>query len=526
MPKKLIVVVPGIGSRTQHWHALKAKLEQAPELQDAEWFIWNHGASVFSNASAVSLSRSLHAKIANKHLEKDFDEIVLVGHSLGGMLVRSAYLMAVDSQYGGPDVSAWGSKVSRIVLLASLNKGVDTKRVKFHWITLPITNLINTFRPLLVTDLWMGAGFISNLRIGWISYFGSNRTSHFPTVVQLLGTKDGIVSANDSMDVVQFRNAHHVYVPDASHRDLHRLDVLKEPGLVEERFEILLRAVAGMPSHVASDRSEPEKKLVIFILPGIRDASSKWTQELKAAFKKKDPSVEVEIGNYGYFSAAKFFLPWVRRKNVRFFQDQYSEVLAKYPDAEFSCVGHSNGTYILGKSLSSLTKMRFNRIYLAGSVLPEDYDWNSRLKSKQVSFVRNDRAAKDWPVAILCKGMRGGLGMKDVGVGGFDGFENQVTEFHFYNGGHDEAIKSFNHPVIVDYILNGQGTIQLQGTVSNFFRIFSNLSPWLVRLLLLLLTAWIGYSAYLFYMVDPSAYYWLGSGVVALLLLYIVLDIV
>jgi hypothetical protein len=216
----------------------------------------------------------------------------------------------------------------------------------------------------------------------------------------------------------------------------------------------------------------------------------------------------------------------VRRKNIRFFQDQYSEVLAKYPDAEFSCVGHSNGTYILGKSLSKLTKMRFNRIYLAGSVLPEDYDWNSRLQNKQVSCVRNDRAAKDWPVAILCKGMRGGLGMKDVGVGGFDGFENQVTEFHFYNGGHDEAIKSPNHPVIVDFILNGQGGVQLQGVVSNVFRIISNLSPWLVRLLILGLVMWLGYCFFLFYGADPNAYYWLSGGAITLLLLYVALDII
>jgi pimeloyl-ACP methyl ester carboxylesterase len=526
MPGKLIVVVPAIRSQRKYWDLLiNERLRQEPELNEADWFFWDHRVGFFSFKMVEALARDLNAQLEAKHSNKNYNEIILIGHSLGGLIVRAAYLMCVDTSYGAAGTSAWGEKVSRIILLAAVNKGVPPKKIPFWFISLPLVNFIGIFKKLMVTDLWVGSAFVTNLRIGWIRYFGSDQPRSHPIIIQLLGTADGLVSREDSIDVVQFRNAEHISVPGANHQDLYRLDLLNDEVSKNERYSIIRRVIISeLPSEKPSMITE-EKNLVVFILPGIRDASSSWTTELGDRIVATRPSTKVEIANYGYFSAAKFFLPWVRRKNVRIFQDQYSDSLAKNPSAEFNCISHSNGSYILGRSLQRLPKMKFNRIFLAGSVLPEDYDWRKCFHRGQVFEVRNDRASKDWPVAMLCKGMRG-LGMKDVGVGGFDGFQFPVIENHFYDGGHGEAIQPSNHPVIVDYILKGQKQVRLQGVVSALFRIVSNLSPWVVKFLALSITAWIFISIYLILNNPIAGYYTFGSGAILLLVFYIILDII
>jgi hypothetical protein len=95
--------------------------------------------------------------------------------------------------------------------------------------------------------------------------------------------------------------------------------------------------------------------------------------------------------------------------------------------AEFSIVAHSNGTYMLGQSLLHTPGMRFITVVLAGSVLPQTFPWDQLAEHDQVIRVRNERANRDWPVAVLCSGLRG-LQMRDVGTAGFAGFEGAVVQ--------------------------------------------------------------------------------------------------
>ena len=62
-----------------------------------------------------------------------------------------------------------------------------------------------------------------------------------------------------------------------------------------------------------------------------------------------------------------FLLSAYRRKNVEWLMDRYTEVVARYPNATVSYIGHSNGTYLLAKALElndpllSLRQGRFCR---------------------------------------------------------------------------------------------------------------------------------------------------------------------
>jgi hypothetical protein len=55
-------------------------------------------------------------------------------------------------------------------------------------------------------------------------------------------------------------------------------------------------------------------------------------------------------------------------------------------------LGHSNGTYMLGRCLEKVPSMRFRRIYLAGSVLSKEYSWNGVFDNKQVGYF----AGSEW----------------------------------------------------------------------------------------------------------------------------------
>jgi alpha-beta hydrolase superfamily lysophospholipase len=102
-----------------------------------------------------------------------------------------------------------------------------------------------------------------------------------------------------------------------------------------------------------------------------------------------------------------FLLPWARRKKVEWLMDQYTESKAKYPEAEFSYVGHSNGPYLLAGALRDYRCCRFKNVVFAGSVVHTDYDWSEFLGSQpqRVKVILNYVATSDAVVAFFPKAM-------------------------------------------------------------------------------------------------------------------------
>jgi hypothetical protein len=145
----------------------------------------------------------------------------------------------------------------------------------------------------------------------------------------------------------------------------------------------------------------------------------------------------------------------LRRKKIRWFQDVYSQELARNPLATFNFVGHSYGTYLVGYSVSRLNGVQFDRVFLGGSVLPAQWSWAGY--SGQVNELRNSRAQKDIPVGILCSALRG-LRMLDIGTAGFTGFRipfGQNSEKCFYKGGHGATVADENRSDILGFLTQG-----------------------------------------------------------------------
>ncbi|MCF2526276.1 alpha/beta hydrolase [Yinghuangia soli] len=455
MARRLVVFVPAITGRTEAWTDLQKRLAELDgySAADCDYRVVPHGGRSYKPGSVKDLAKAVGAHIHELWTTGDYGDVVLVGHSMGGLVLRQAYLDALGAN-GPTGRRPWAAKVDRIVLFASLNRGVDVSRHRAWWLPAAAwsARVLPVLRRWLVHDLLRGSDFITNLRISWIREI--NALDHPPLIRQFLGTEDNLVTDDDSSDVRAFPTGEEVPLAGATHNNLLQVDLAPDP---ETRFRLIAEAfTTPRPTAVIPEIGKPEKRVVI-LLHGIRAGNTTWVKDLKELLKAQDPDTEVVAATYGRFSARKFVLPITRRKYIGWLEDMYAEQLARNPKATFHFVGHSNGTYLLGHSLKRIPGMRFQRVLLTGSVLPPSYGWTERIDQGQVGWIRNDRASRDVPVAVLCAGLRG-FRMRDIGTGGVDGFNDDPatkTEVYYHDGGHSAALEPQHLDGIAKYVLTG-----------------------------------------------------------------------
>jgi len=443
---------------------------------------------MFSNADPALIADEMNGRIEEQFRRRDggegYKEVILVGHSIGALLVRKAYLYGrglTDDAPGWPMESPprpWAKKVRRIVLLAGVNRGwkSDPSTLKAGSWARALAYPIETFAWMsgtaeLFRGFEAGSPFVANLRLQWIRLPPSTT---MPTVVQLLGVEDELVGVDDNKDVAVNRDFIFVPVRGSNHTSILDFD---DPDHGEGRRTAFDRAMDPDPSAIhrlgeefkgETFESDGNIKTVVFVLHGIRDMGQ-WTDRFEEAFLNtpagKAKSVKVLRPRYGFFPMGPFLLIEDRQKYVRWFVDEYTEARARYPGAadDINFIGHSNGAYVLASALAQYRTLRINRAMFAGSVVPRDYDWADRLKRKQVRSVRNDLGSADWVVAIFPRmvelfhewfGIV--IGPSDIGSGGFNGFlavGGPLQENYYLRGGHGAALQEPNTASIVDFVL-------------------------------------------------------------------------
>ncbi|GIF50740.1 hypothetical protein DFJ67_1850 [Asanoa ferruginea] len=489
MGSRLVVVVPSIANDLTQWAELVDRLKTLDGYgePDCRWELMSHDAAWFRRGSLRQQASTIAARIHQSWVANGgYDEIVLVGHSVGGLIVRQAYLLALAGEPG--ERNPWAGKVNRVVLFASLNRGLPARFERRWWLPAAawFARVLPFTRHWLIHDVLRGSAFITNLRITWVREI--NGLAHPPNLVQFLGSEDGLVTGDDSSDVRQFPTGRQQIIPDATHGNLIRLSVAPAP---DERFRLIATAFTEPLREDPVPEIGDAGKTVVIALHGIRAGNTTWVRDVEDEIGSRNSDVEVVGASYGRFSAGKFALPVTRRRFLGWLEDTYAERLALNPKATFHFIGHSNGTYLLGHSLQKIPGMRFERVLLAGSVLPVGYDWRGRREAGQVRRIRNDRAARDIPVGVLCAGLRG-LGMRDVGTAGVDGFhewdDDAKSEVYYYPGGHSDALNAGNLPRLVTFVLDGTVLKQdaLPRTPSAGFAFLSRAAPTLARLLVIL----------------------------------------
>lgn len=467
-PRTLIVLATPVGVRG--WGEVVALLRNYKATTTDDWLLYE----TVMTKSITEVAIDLRARIDQEFITRgQYDAVVLVGISIGAIVTRQAYLLALGGYPNHPTTLGWGALVTRIVLIAGPNRGIgfDSFSTLVRGFLRAAISLVPTTRYFL--DLLTGSDYLTDLKIRWVHHF-RNAKSALPLVVNVVPARSRFVPRASMIDQVQFPRARYFDVPgvnDVNLRNPQRYVHGSAPLaiLISALFEELALGPELEPSDV---------DCVVFVLHGIRASNTGWVSQASNYVKEISPKAEVVVATYGYYSLLRFPFALSRRRNVRWFQDLYSYNFAKYPGATFYFIGHSYGTYILGQSMARVPAMRFSRIVLVGSVLPREYRWSDRIDSGQTQEIRNDRSSRDVPVKLICSALHA-FG-KDVGTAGVDGFdEGRCLETFYYKGSHSRPLDRDNLANLVDYLLRGSYSrpAGLVDEISRPMDIVSRLAP-------------------------------------------------
>jgi len=427
------------------------------ELVSAEpnvWWVYQHDHRLKPWGFARNLERAvrkLDVAIGSRVREGQVKEVRLIGHSVGGLLVRAAYLRSAGSYSNETaDSNPWAPKVTRLVLLGSPNSGYQP--MKMNPVLWLLYVIITPFFRYTAEEVKRGGYWITNLRLRWLEHTIALGAMS-PIIYNVLGDADDIVKLKDIEDQAFMPNSRKLELRGADHAGLVELDNSADS---QSRWRDLKKVIFD-PLGKQAAANQRSKAPVYFIEHGIRtDSMDDWISNISDAVMKLPgkPSI-VNAHNYGFFSAWQFALPFNRRTNVHSFLVAYGEAAQTHDPNGFQFFGHSNGTFMMGRSMKMVSAVRFRRIMLAGSVLPTDFPWTEYDERRQIGCfdengqwqqgdVHNDRAAKDGPVGILAAILHGMWPFnQDIGSAGSRGFTNApiVTDHPLtWKGGHAGAL--------------------------------------------------------------------------------------
>ncbi|OED43784.1 hypothetical protein AB833_03130 [Chromatiales bacterium (ex Bugula neritina AB1)] len=291
-------------------------------------------SSFLSNVTAAKITSDIVREIETLDQRYHFDNIVLIGHSIGAVLARRALIEAsglpihwtefdasqspgnlkVEAEIGQLRNVAWGRKVSRLILIASVGNGwsVDDAKSGFQRLGWQLGSIAGhamygDLKPTIF-DFRKGGPFITQTRLRWleyIQYLGACSLAR-PKVLQLLGTVDQVVPPNDMIDFAVDPTDEYftqIQIPVTGHRSVIRF--LEEPedpemtqGACSQRKQILAAVLSDgldqvhehvVQRHFLDDNlsSAPELDVSdhVFIVHGIRDKGY-WATKLAASVRK------------------------------------------------------------------------------------------------------------------------------------------------------------------------------------------------------------------------------------------------
>ena len=510
-PRDLVVLLHAWGYTARHMGLIK-------KLVEAEWArlgrealveVPEVGVQSFSFKNPLDCARDLVDRIDllwSKSQPGGFDEIILLGHSIGALIVRKAFVMACGSQEEAPIECAgfesprpWAGRVARIVLLAGMNRGWSFSHHITPWRALGwligiqfsrLCMLVSGGRRMpVVYAIRRGSPFITNLRLQWLAMHKlvGSVVPRNATTVQLLGSVDDMVAPEDNIDLASGGDFFYLDVPKSGHANVIEVDN-SEAG--QARSKVLTRALTAsrddlarwtvIPTDQGIQKIDERITDVVFVIHGIRDEGY-WTHKIARTveeverMRNRDKDllniqrgeseriskryIKSETSSYGYFAMLPFLLPGVRRQRMEWLMDRYTENKARYPNASFSFVGHSHGTYMLARALLDYRCVQFKNVVFAGSVVRRDYKWRDVIGS-QVGSVLNFVATSDWVVAIFPKALQT-IRFQDLGSAGHDGFIQTsdtvgLEEVRFVPGQHGAALKERYWTAIADFVLDGK----------------------------------------------------------------------
>ena len=490
--KYIVIVLHGYACNTKKYESIKAVIEKC--YPEPIVVIRKLGMTTFSVADPDNIVVYAMGLIDSewKKYEQygDLRRVVIIGHSTGAVLARKLYVAACGENDDAPlekpyalnsGLREWAAHVDRIILFAGMNRGwsinphLYTKTAFLIRIGVVIGNILRwlQYKPLAFKTM-KGGSFITQLRIQWLSMqrHAQKKNVGSAMTIQLLGTIDDIVSPEDNIDLVTGNQFIYLEMPQSNHLSVLKMDEGDKGAIRSAIFEKALTAAKSelynmqiLPSDQSDIKIDNDVTDVVFVIHGIRDKGY-WTHKVARRVKAiGDTEIAngkrkfaTETSSYGYFAMLPFLLPSVRRQKVEWLMDQYTENLALYPNASFSFMGHSNGTYLLAKALKEYPACTFKHVVFAGSVVHTKFDWKEMIRQGRISKFYNFVASSDWVVAMFPKTFQM-MRIQDLGSGGFDGFTSMPEkpyQLKFIKGAHGAATKEEYWNEIAHFIVYGK----------------------------------------------------------------------
>lgn len=472
-------------------------------------------SSPLSSVRATAIVRHLIDLISAATNYKTFGRIVLIGYSLGAMLVRRLYLVATtklleqftaEEPLAFDEPQVWAHLIERVILISAFNRGwAVSERVSWYYsLTFNCIGFLGSIVPgWLPTafDIRLGSPFVTQTRLHWIARKQAGHAAERneaaavavddAILIQVIGTRDDLVSPFDQVDLSvdgsvraaqplapdtptlrpDERDYFLVELPDTDHKSALRLEgdaqaetrrFVLANALTMSRTE--LAGIAIDPALLADEIPQVDDSVqnTVFVIHGIRDDGF-WTHRIASKVKQTVIGAPADHGpgfrgwtpTYGYFAMLPFLLPWVRRQKVEWFMDQYATARAQFPASDFHFVGHSNGTYLAARSLRDYPAFKLRNVLFAGSVVRCDYNWSEIFERKQAARVQNIVAANDWVVGLAPMSVEW-MRVFDLGGAGYRGFDDlhgpRMNNLTFIRGAHGAGIQEVWWPSIAGFI--------------------------------------------------------------------------
>lgn len=451
-----------------------------------------------STADPQTLADEIVDRIDTFVREDQYSSITLVSYSTGSLLTRAAIASIHGipiSEKNIPERKPWANKITRWVSLAGILRGwsitsatsiagrifgrpaILALKIARFWDT-------NGSKELLLASVERGMPFVVNSRLRQIELeknSADDKTIELPLFINLLGAADDIVSPADCLEPSPSTNELFWEVPGTGHLEM--LDIVGPSS--QRRARIVTEAIFGAdqdvrkehswtvvhddlndffdefdrPVDASSMSSITKVEHAVIVMHGIRDHGF-WTKRIGRKIKKLGGRAfnRAPSPGYGYFSVLDFLSVWRRKKQARWFLEQYADIRSCFRGAKISFVGHSNGTYLLKSALDTSPQMRLHNVYLAGSVLRTDLEWPKYL-DRIDGKVLNVRANRDWVVGMLPFAMQKlGLKFLDVGGAGYAGFNARLLGDKFVevkiDGLHNAGISEGSWDMITEFVMN------------------------------------------------------------------------
>ena len=429
-----------------------------------------------------------------------YKRITIIGHSAGGVLAQTVYILCEREEKGAQMLPNL-----RLVLMAPISKGWSIShhlpiREKMVWVTalslLPVIQMLLWVRSRVASrcstipwslQIRRSSPFLIWMRLQWLKLKHEPHTS-LPQVVQILGSIDELISWDDMVDPGIGDNFVYFEAAYSNHSDVMDFDDETHGAARRDRLQIALgdfeKAKAHQDSITPWD-SDPAPvqenvRRVVFVIHGIRDEGH-WTQKIASRSRRvyaEQPGCErrdiaVITRRYGFFSMLDFLRYRKRRAKTKWLVEQYCEARRRYPNAKFSYLGHSHGTYLVAHALEVYPDVHFDRIAFAGSVVSAAFDWSKYIPNR-VGYLLNCTSQSDWVVGIFPRvadylpWSRWLLGpsLGGAGVEKFRVESARIQNIGYRKGAHSSAIEESNWNNLARFCVENEETLGFPMEVS------------------------------------------------------------